>query len=79
MNKNTKRKCIIITKAKNASRMHHDCKIGVKIHTKETEILITIKFPRQPPLVTAIYSNGTIYIQNGNVSFEYAPRWTHAQ
>jgi hypothetical protein len=57
------------SRREDASRMHHDYKIGDTIFLKKPGILRKIESPRTGPhLITVVYSNGTIHIQNGNVS-----------
>jgi lipopolysaccharide biosynthesis regulator YciM len=57
-------------KRENASRINHDYKVGDKVLLKKPgNHLIKLEAPRTGPhTVTANYTNGTLYIQNGNVN-----------
>jgi hypothetical protein len=57
-------------KRENASRIHHDYKVGDKILLKKPgKKLRKLETPRTGPhKVTAIYTNGTIRIQKGHIS-----------
>jgi hypothetical protein len=53
-----------------ASRISHDCKLGDKLLLKKPgKHLRKLESPRTGPhLVTAIYTYGTLHIQNGKVN-----------
>jgi hypothetical protein len=54
----------------NASRINHDYKVGYKVLLKKPfKHLRKLEAPRTGPhTVTAIYTNGTLRIQKGNVN-----------
>jgi hypothetical protein len=53
----------------NSSRISNDYKVGYKIlHKKPGKHLRKLEAPRtRPHTVTAIYTNGTVHIQNGKI------------
>jgi hypothetical protein len=58
------------SRRENASRINHDYKVGYKVLLKKLgKHLRKLEAPRTGPhTVTAIYTNGTLRIQKGNVN-----------